>query len=658
MTSHGIPHLHADTLDDLARAQGREVAASRAWQVEVARRRGEGRLAELVGPAGLDWDVFARRALVPEVARRAYDALEEETRSFVTAYVDGVNETVATDPGHPEPWQPWTPLGIFLAQHILFATFPDKLWRRTLSAAAGDAVVEALLAGPGPASGSNALGLTGERTTSGLPLVTGDPHRTFEAPNGYVQVRLTTPDLDVTGFTFPGVPGVQHFAQAETVAWGITNAIADYQDLFLEHLERRGDEVWAAGPDGPARCDVRREQVLVRDAVPVAVEVMVTERGPVIHGAVGADEVLSLRTPSYVLGELGFDAIPRLLRARTTGDVVAAYGHWVEPVNNLVVADSTGDLRHQVVGRVPQRTFSRVPVPATDPSYAWSGWVDLPATTPVDGAVVTANDRVVDDWLRVGQDFAAPFRAARIRDRLGERDRWSADDVHEVLLDTRQTAGSVLLTLVGSAEGLSDAGLALQAELAGWDREMLADSETAAAYVAVRDALVASIVALPMFAGVRDAAPYGGLYDAWFNPALRVATGLHTFLARAGDLGVDVVPLVGAALEAAATAPRTTWGERHRFAPYTPLTMVGLDDEPVAVAGSPLSGDSDCARCTGWLPGTDRSTRGSVARYVWDLADRGSSRWAVPLGAGAHDTDQFEAWRSGAMLPVTGPWES
>ena len=56
--------------------------------------------------------------------------------------------------------------------------------------------------------------------------------------------------FDVVGFTFPGVPGVQHFAHAGAVAWGITNAMADYQDLYEETLERRSDEVWAATPTG------------------------------------------------------------------------------------------------------------------------------------------------------------------------------------------------------------------------------------------------------------------------------------------------------------------------------------------------------------------------------------------------------------------------
>ncbi|WP_345102615.1 penicillin acylase family protein [Nocardioides kongjuensis] len=46
-------------------------------------------MAELFGPSALEWDVLARRALLVDLARRAYAALVPESRAFVDAYVDG-----------------------------------------------------------------------------------------------------------------------------------------------------------------------------------------------------------------------------------------------------------------------------------------------------------------------------------------------------------------------------------------------------------------------------------------------------------------------------------------------------------------------------------------------------------------------------------------
>ena len=101
---------------------------------------------------------------------------------------------------------------------------------------------EALLSrDPSYVSGSNAWAVGGARTATGQPLIGGDPHRVIESPGVYAQVRLACEDpddvFDVVGFTFPGVPGVQHFAHAGPVAWAITNAVADYQDVFEESLD-------------------------------------------------------------------------------------------------------------------------------------------------------------------------------------------------------------------------------------------------------------------------------------------------------------------------------------------------------------------------------------------------------------------------------------
>ena len=107
----------------------------------------------------------------------------------------------------------------------------------------------------------------------------------------------------------------------------------------------------------------RSEHIEVRGGAPVPVEVVVTPRGPVI---VDGEETFSLRTASYVCHDLGFEALLPLLRARTVTDVDAALEHWVEPVNNVVIADSTGTVLHRVAGKVPVRPLEnrRLPVPA------------------------------------------------------------------------------------------------------------------------------------------------------------------------------------------------------------------------------------------------------------------------------------------------------
>ena len=150
----------------------------------------------------------------------------------------------------PQPWEPWTPLAVFHAQHLLFASVPGKLWHHRARAVLG--ADEALLSrDPAYGTGSNAWAVGGARTASGRPLIGGDPHRIFESPGVYAQVRLASGDeLDVFGFTFPGVPGVQHFAHAGEVAWAITNAVR----ATTRTSTRSPSTTWSTATRRPSRC--------------------------------------------------------------------------------------------------------------------------------------------------------------------------------------------------------------------------------------------------------------------------------------------------------------------------------------------------------------------------------------------------------------------
>lgn len=304
----GIPHLRADSADALARAQGRVTARDRAWQLEVERHRAQGTSAAFLGPEALPWDRFARRALLADTARRCFAALEErdpETATWVRAYVDGVNESLEGDEPAPEfartglapgRWEPWTPLAVWLATHILFAGFPAKLWREHITGHLGpDAVALFAADGPGTA-GSNGWLVSGERTVTGQAVIAGDPHRYIEDPGVYQQIHLSCPEFDVVGLAVPGVPGIAHFGHTGTVAWAITNAMADYQDLYRERLRRTGAGVEALGPDGAWHRAARHTELIrVAGEESVEVEVIETARGPVIAGG---PEGLDDGTPS------------------------------------------------------------------------------------------------------------------------------------------------------------------------------------------------------------------------------------------------------------------------------------------------------------------------------------------------------------------------
>ena len=223
----------------------------------------------------------------------------------------------------PGLWDPWTPIGVLLTQHVLFGSLGDKLWRdrvRRVAPAAWD-----LLCGPRhPGGADGVLGERQQRVGGGGSAVRDGPSRSWPAtrtgssscPGVYQQVRLACPEFDVVGLAFAGVPGTPHFAHAGDVAWGITNAMSDCHDVFVEELRRTGAGVEARGADGWAAVEAHREVVLVRGGDDVEVEVVETARGPVVVGDVESDRPLSVRMVPRVEGDAGLTASLALLRAR------------------------------------------------------------------------------------------------------------------------------------------------------------------------------------------------------------------------------------------------------------------------------------------------------------------------------------------------------
>ncbi|HEY4570073.1 MAG TPA: penicillin acylase family protein, partial [Kribbella sp.] len=546
--TYGVPHLQAGDPLALVYLQGVNAARDRAWQIELERRRCLGTSAAFLGPEAAGWDVLARQARLADTARLCFEALDGETQEWVTAYVEGVNDALPGGAARaPEfaqtgltlqEWEPWTPLGIWLAVHILFAGFPSKVWRTHVARHLGDEYVD-LFTSEGPhGAGSNGWLIPGSHTASGQAILAGDPHRFIENPGVYQQVRLICPEYDVLGLAVPGIPGIPHFGHTGGVAWTITNAMADYQDLFAEQLRRTGSGVEALGPDGWRLAQVHTEVVEVASADPIEVEVIETERGPVVMDGI------SLRYPPRVTGRLGFEVLPKLLQATTVQDVDAALDAWVEPVNVVMAADTSGGLLHRTAGVVPRRhpdNLLRV-VPAWSADHQWTGWHDPMPRADVDGPAVMANARELAADL--GVEFAAPHRARRIRELVNARDDWSVDEMPSIHTDTFLGSAGPLLDLLVGLDDLSAQAVALRNELLRWDRRMDAASTTASAYAALRKALISRLT--DHFA-VLENADVPELFAAWMDPLTHVSYALENLIASAP--GINVGWLAREALE-------------------------------------------------------------------------------------------------------------
>ena len=314
---HGIPHIYASSLEDAHFALGFVHAQDRLWQMEINRRIGSGRLAEILGPAALDTDRLMRTLGLRRAAEanlRHYDA---ETRSLLEAYAAGVNAFLAARPVlPPEFWllwstpEPWSALDSIVWTKVmaldLGGNWRSELLRMRLSQTLsleriqeflppypGDAQpklpdLKALYSGlekklapdrvfstldPDALAGSNSWVVAGARSASGKPLLANDPHLGLTAPPVWYFAHLHAPGMDAIGGTLPGVPAVLIGRNAR-IAWGLTNTVSDAQDLYLERLD--------------ARFTLREERIKVPGAAEERLEVRASRHGPVISDVLRA----------------------------------------------------------------------------------------------------------------------------------------------------------------------------------------------------------------------------------------------------------------------------------------------------------------------------------------------------------------------------------
>ncbi|GAA4665063.1 penicillin acylase family protein [Gordonia humi] len=723
--SHGIPHIRAASAAETIYAQGCATGVDRAWQIEFLRLRAEGRTAEVFGPAAVEWDQFVRRAQLDRAARRIHDASSSRTRSLLRAYADGVNRSheqataVEFDEfdHRPSAWSPWTPIAVFLVQHLMFGRFATKLWRLHACRRLGPEALSLLnteASEPAPSrapampttefidellrlvpvggaddveldvpplgdaiSGSNAWGVA---SSIGGPLIAGDPHRFIEIPGVYQQCHLACDEFDVVGFAFAGVPGLPHFAHAGSVAWGITNAMADQQDVYVEQMRRDGGVVVVRTPDGEQTCDAWIERIRVRGGDAAEVEIIETPNGSIVFG--GPDDAwsMSLRTPMLTDAASTFDAVLDLLFASSIAEVERALTGWGEPANRIVVGDSSGRVVAHTVGRLPQRADENywLPVPGWDERYAWQGYADTSLTgydAEVSGFAVIANQRIPDcpPMQPITTECSPVARAARIGELLAATDSVSADQCAAIHRDVANGPAASVIALLDGLAGLSDDAVALRRRLRAWDGAMNADSVDAFLFAEFRSRLVVAITADDALAPLAEPNGFPSWTAPYFVAGTRIAAGLDAVVAGAPRIGLDVPAVAARALEQVAaefTGTTTAWGDVHRLAPFHGMDFAGVTasfpelSKLVRPEPAPLGGDAECVFANASAVGFAHVCRlGSVARYVWDVADRDASRWIVPLGASGdpssdHFQDQLSTWARGELIDVVTDWDA
>lgn len=536
---YGVPHVFGSSDRDVYFTVGYLHAQDRLWQMELMRRAGQGRLAEILGEPALKIDRMFRTLGLWRHAQKTLPAVDERTRLSLEAYADGVNEFLQAHKGElpiefdllnfePEPWtiehsllisrlmawelnySRWVDvvltqlverLGATKASEI-FPTWPegaplivpDELKGRNPGLAANqlleaDQEFRRLVGSAGLASGSNAWAISGSKSVTGKPILANDPHLMFSAPGRWYELHVQGPGLDVAGATIAGVPFVI-IGRNRSVAWGVTNAMLDDEDFYAEEVDSvqhptryRFNNAWLT-------LETRVDTILVKDGPPVLLTVYQTHRGPVINriepSAQFSRLLLSMR---WVGHEVSNEVLAFYLinRAGNWEEFLDGVRQFAVPAQNFIYADTAGNIGYHLGGRIPIRK-TKTPTlmfPGQTEEHDWRGFVpfeEMPRSfNPPEGFVASANNRIISDSYPyyLSNLWEPEWRIDRITEVLRSQPRFSVEEMERFQQDVFSPQARELVPIIMQAyQGRQNESADVQATLSyfrNWNYEMNAN---------------------------------------------------------------------------------------------------------------------------------------------------------------------------------------
>jgi len=240
---------------------------------------------------------------------------------------------------------------------------------------------------------------------------------------------------------------------------------ADQADLF--RLETAADHPDEYRWDGKWRkFQIRTEHIKVKGGAEVELTVRETHLGPVASAFCFRQpddpEVALKRIPICEPDRDTIQSVFSMMRAKDAAQFAKALDGWRFPSANCVFGDAGRHIGYAVLGAIPRRSKSapdpngNEALPGTGDKDDWQGFVPpelLPhVTDPKAGLLLSANHRPVGSFYRIPLGISTgsmgdTIRSWRLREKLKEREKFTARDVLEVHYDTVNPARREIVRL-------------------------------------------------------------------------------------------------------------------------------------------------------------------------------------------------------------------
>jgi len=437
----GVEFIDAKSINDLSFAMGYVHASDRLSQMIGFKLISQGRISEMMGPAGLEIDIYMRTLNLNKVAQILYDSGSAQVKEIFRHYSDGVNAYIETHRDRlppdiqlggykPEKWEPFDSVSVFtlvtlglafnlreeintlnLIQAIgaentawLLPIYPDEALpfeeakklsgvdlRRTSESLRELASSQQSLLKIGMLSvaASNNWAISKDRSAQGASLFANDTHLPLFMPSMWHLIHARCPEYEAAGVEIPGAPGVIAGYNGR-IAWGMTMVMADNQDIYLEKLKLIDGKLHYLYKEKWLPTEERKEAFVIKGEKPVTRIIHETIHGPLLNNALKGAPKNEMQSSAVdlpygiALSWAAFEKDESIDTFLALGRVSSAR----EALNlskkiraiplNMVIADHD-NIAWQVTGRFPIRKNGRglMPSPGWTGEYDWTGYLDV-----------------------------------------------------------------------------------------------------------------------------------------------------------------------------------------------------------------------------------------------------------------------------------------
>lgn len=495
-----VPHIFAKNETDLIRIQGYLHAKYRLWQMDISTRAIEGTVSEILGSKALNHDKETRRKGLGYAAEVTAEAWKNTTENqYLEAYADGVNAYVASLSAkeypvefklldyEPQKWSPYRTALMYKAMandltsrtyDIEFSNavklfgketfdflYPERrpeespiiprgtAFTKSATQPESDNIIDTLsgemgyrngtlMENPPENIGSNNWAIGRDKSISGNPILSGDPHLALNLPSIWYENHLNSTDINVYGVSIPGVPFVV-IGFNDHIAWSVTNGEHDVLDWYkIKWTDENNTKYLLDGKEKEVQWRV--ENIKVRGGHDVADSVRYTTWGPIVSDDPKSPYV-DLAMKWIVLDKPDDNELKvfhGINKSKNYTDFKNALLTYSNPIQNFVFASGDGDIALHTQGKLPLKSpgQGRIILDGSESKNEWHGFIpaqDMPhVLNPPRGFVSSANQTTTDStypYYYYGN--FADFRGRYLNRALEKMNNASPDDMIKLQYD-------------------------------------------------------------------------------------------------------------------------------------------------------------------------------------------------------------------------------